>query len=673
MQQYKSLFYYLLLLTGFFLFLEISFFVQCNAQYFGDIYSESGHFSIPFAVIPGVVYFLFAQLLLHVGYTVIAWLVAVGNIRYYKLSSGDALYTGIVCWVLGLITILTANAYYFPNSKFSNLIAYIFVNRQLNKVILLVLMTLFLLAVLSSLRGWRQLKSIKSIIFIFLLTASVAFFKNYNATTLPTVDASTKNRPNIILVGIDSLRPDFLGFFGSDDKTTFLDSFLSQSTVFSEAVTPLARTYPSWSVILTGLYPRESGVRFNLPKKTNGTFSQSLPAILKTKGYRTLYATDETRFSNIDQQFEFDEMLTPPIGLHDFLLGTLNDFPFSNLLIGTVAGKILFPYSYANRPVYFTYNPNTFLELLKPALAQSRSQPVFLAVHFCLPHHPYLWAGIPANNMTPQERYQASIKRVDRQVRDFFALLKQYQLLEHAIVVVLSDHGEALELNGDRVTEEALFLSHTPKQVPAFYPPSLDDEKVNQSAGHGTDVLGLTQYHSLLAFKLYGLGKQAISVRSGRVSLLDIKPTLLSLIKSPQASSGMSLASQITSSRTSLLPQRHLFMESDFSPAAIRTVYPDTHQVLLEGLGMFQVDPDSLRLQVKDEMGNKIIKSKQYADLYGEWLLALYPQEEGIRIPILVNLRTGQWTNDMRSSFAQSSPSHAMLSALKAFYGEELS
>ncbi len=35
-----------------------------------------------------------------------------------------------------------------------------------------------------------------------------------------------------------------------------------------------------------------------------------------------------------------------------------------------------------------------------------------------------------------------------------------------------------------------------------FYPPSLDKEEVNQSAGHGTDVLGLTQYHSLLAFKL---------------------------------------------------------------------------------------------------------------------------------------------------------------------------
>ena len=70
-----------------------------------------------------------------------------------------------------------------------------------------------------------------------------------------------------------------------------------------------------------------------------------------------------------------------------------------------------------------------------------------------------------------------------------------------SIVILLSDHGEALELSGDRVTEPDLFVSDTTKMIPHFYPSSVTEEQVNQSAGHGTDVLGLTQYHTVLAFR----------------------------------------------------------------------------------------------------------------------------------------------------------------------------
>jgi hypothetical protein len=71
-------------------------------------------------------------------------------------------------------------------------------------------------------------------------------------------------------------------------------------------------------------------------------------------------------------------------------------------------------------------------------------------------------------------------------------------------------------------------------------------------------------------------------------------------------------------------------------------------------------------------MGQLIISSKQYADIYGSWILALYPQGPHTMMPILVNLVTGQWTNDLRTPFALKSPASHMLQALKTFYGDEI-
>src|SRR3989338_2547958 len=171
-------------------------------------------------------------------------------------------------------------------------------------------------------------------------------------------DAATPEKPNIILIGIDSLRPDFLGFFGYAQISPHIDQFLDHATVFSESLTPLARTFPSWVSMLTGVYPKLNTIRTNLGDQSHLQFNTTLPAILRQHGYKTIFATDETRFSNIDQRYCFDETVTPPIGFNDFLLGTLNDFPLSNLVVNTTLGKYLFPHTYANRAVFETYEPN---------------------------------------------------------------------------------------------------------------------------------------------------------------------------------------------------------------------------------------------------------------------------------------------------------------------------
>lgn len=589
-------------------------------------------------MLPGILFFIFAQLLVHAIFCLLIAFLAAMMIALLDVPQQKHLSVSISVWLASIVSVILANSYYFPNSHFAQLC--------------------------NVWGGW--------------VGASSAYPKFTHASF---TSAATPAKPNIIIVGVDSLRPDVLAFFSGETKTPFMSRFLIKATVFNEAITPLARTYPSWVGILTGQYPLQTGARTNLSGAEKIDVSQTLPALLRQQGYETLYATDETRFSNIDKHFGFNTTVTPPVGLNDFLLGTFNDFPLSNLVVNTAIGKWLFPYSYGNRPAYVTYDPNSFLRLLQPAILRDHEKPLFLAVHFCLPHHPYLYDRMAGDARTGQERYLQSIERVDQQIRDFFKLLQQAQLLDHAVVVLLSDHGEALEFAGDRLTEREAYLPRH-QTAPAYYPPSEDEMAMDQSVGHGTDVLGLPQYHSLLAFRFYGLDHpQAIGTVPGVVSLLDIKPTVLALTRSPDTLfvygnqpsniSPISLAPLITGALKHP-PTRMLFLESDYSPDAIRSVYPETRKLLLEGADLFQINADTTRVTVKEEMVDKIIKSKQYAVIYGNWMLALYPTAAHNKIPVLVNLKSGAWTTELSSSFARTSPAEAMRAALKRFYGAEV-
>jgi arylsulfatase A-like enzyme/Tfp pilus assembly protein PilF len=92
---------------------------------------------------------------------------------------------------------------------------------------------------------------------------------------------------DIILITIDTLRSDALGFAGNTRvKTPFLDSLAARGTIFSEAHAHNVVTLPSHTNILTGLYPWQHGIRDNagfiLDPKT-----ETLGSILHDAGFAT--------------------------------------------------------------------------------------------------------------------------------------------------------------------------------------------------------------------------------------------------------------------------------------------------------------------------------------------------------------------------------------------------
>jgi arylsulfatase A-like enzyme/Flp pilus assembly protein TadD len=98
--------------------------------------------------------------------------------------------------------------------------------------------------------------------------------------------AATKDSPNIILITLDTVRADRMGFLGSErGLTPNLDALARQSVVFTRAYSQVPLTAPSHATILTGTYPQYHQVRdFQMPLGRGLPYA---PEILQNRGYQT--------------------------------------------------------------------------------------------------------------------------------------------------------------------------------------------------------------------------------------------------------------------------------------------------------------------------------------------------------------------------------------------------
>lgn len=94
-------------------------------------------------------------------------------------------------------------------------------------------------------------------------------------------------KPDVILVTIDTLRADSVGFAGNTRvKTPFLDRMAGEGIVFTNAHAHNVVTLASHTNILTGLYPFQHGVRDNSGFKLDPKIP-TVATMLKAGGYTT--------------------------------------------------------------------------------------------------------------------------------------------------------------------------------------------------------------------------------------------------------------------------------------------------------------------------------------------------------------------------------------------------
>lgn len=271
-------------------------------------------------------------------------------------------------------------------------------------------------------------RRLKGVVTLLALTLSLA---GCNGAEQKTSD--TRLPKNLIILSLDTVRPDHLAFYGYDRPTTpDLDKFASRGVVFENAFTSNTNTGPSHSTMFTGFYETVHGVRKNgyrLPEKF-----ETLAEILSAHGFRTAGfvsgVTMTARSSGLDQGFSIYD---------DHFRGKRRD------------GKV------ANDDAI------RFLQEADP------SRPYFLFVHYYDAHGKYdptpeYLAKFHSNSPGPEviiPRYQEEfdesgtlisnvnpyIDRYDAKIRyinDLISKLLAHVDLSNTVVFLVSDHGETL-------------------------------------------------------------------------------------------------------------------------------------------------------------------------------------------------------------------------------------
>jgi len=104
----------------------------------------------------------------------------------------------------------------------------------------------------------------------------------------PTVMERNPDRPpNIVLISLDTLRPDRLGAYGGDGSISpRLDALAAEGLLFRQAYSTSSYTLPSHASMLTGTYPAFHGA-VNIDDALDAKRSPFLARILADAGYQT--------------------------------------------------------------------------------------------------------------------------------------------------------------------------------------------------------------------------------------------------------------------------------------------------------------------------------------------------------------------------------------------------
>ena len=246
--------------------------------------------------------------------------------------------------------------------------------------------------------------------------------------------ASEANKPNLLLITIDTLRADRLGAYGrSTARTPNLDALAAKSLLFEQAICSAPLTLPSHTSLMTGRSPHHHGIRDNagrVPDKEN-----TLAEILKKEGYHTYAAVGGFP---LDHRF----------GLNQGFDVYSDEFPRQK-----------------NRPLDFgTERP---ADAVLAAVRQMKiAEPYFLWVHFYDPHAPYLNGG-----------YEGEITFVDTQI----GLLLKTLPTQNTIIAVAGDHGESLGEHGEWT--HRIFIYDSTMHVPFWISaPGMTPRRVREQA-----------------------------------------------------------------------------------------------------------------------------------------------------------------------------------------------
>ena len=405
----------------------------------------------------------------------------------------------------------------------------------------------------------------------------------------PTEKSSVK--PNIILITLDTVRADRMGFLGSKKGLTpHLDTLASQGVVFERAYSQAPITPASHATILSGTYPQYHGIRNfgdRLPPSV-----PFLPEVLHGQGYHT-------------GAFVGSIILDPKNGFASgFERGfDLYDAGFHRQKKGE------------RREVSMQRRSDVTLGHVLDWLGQQKGGPFFLWFHLWDAHDPYN-PPEPFRSRFPNAPYNAGIAYVDDTVGKLLDYLRSHGLYDNSLIAVAADHGESLGDHGELT--HSIFLYDATIHVPlVFKLPGnrLAGQRVHATAslvdlaptvleGLGQTPPATMQGHSLLPLVGNPSPEDRPSLATGDHSersfgwsaLLSLRvgnqlyvhapaPELYNLASDPGAKSNLYLQSRATAARFAIQLDNFVKRISTGAPQALQDGLDEKSREKLSALG----------------------------------------------------------------------------------------
>jgi arylsulfatase A-like enzyme len=340
--------------------------------------------------------------------------------------------------------------------------------------------------------------------------------------------AQHRSARHVIFVSLDTTRPDHFGcYLPSCLKTPRVDALARESICFLRHMTPVTTTLAAHTSMFTGMYPHHHGVPRNgfMVNRAN----RLLPQVLKEAGFHTAgfpgsFALD-SRF-DFSRGFDFyDESFDILAGLHGYdqnqrLGARVTDAALAYVdRVGVPEKLFLFVHYFDPHKPYAA--PPPFGEMYREVRPGETP---------CRETHPILRvARRPPEYEDMILRYAGEISYTDNEVGRLLDGLGTRGVLDDAILIVTSDHGE-----------------------------HLTDAQGGRPFDHGWTVYE-AEARTLLLVRMPG-GEHAGASYASRTSHIDLFPTLLGYlgVREPGGVDG----EKIDLARLSPLdPERPLFSE----------------------------------------------------------------------------------------------------------------
>lgn len=337
---------------------------------------------------------------------------------------------------------------------------------------------------------------------------------------------------NVILISIDTLRPDHLGCYGYSRYTSpAIDRIAAEGVLFTDVSATSPWTMPSHATLLTGLYPNRHGVKTHLNKLQKKT--PTLASVLEAEGYNTMAIVSSRSLSpnyGFDHGFEtFESMIgwkrdSASIGRIVNRGDEITDRGIKWLKGRDKRPFFLFLHYY---DVHTDLTPKPdyrkmFVRPYKGQVKGSTSQLVAMRNK----NIPLKEAGVRHLN----DLYDAEIRQLDDVLAGLFQHLDESGLAESTLVIITSDHGEE-------------FMEH------------------------GSLLHGRTYFQEVISIPLImrGPGVPRGVTIDEPASLVDVAPTVMKHLGLPilEGNEGIDLRLLWSEERSANPPDRFLFAEAD--------------------------------------------------------------------------------------------------------------